>query len=156
MPRHTACMRGARAEGGAAPPGGLRRPTDDLTDGGRPPAASRGPAEWGSVSAPPVVARGFCPVFPGNPQWHGPLTPPVLDALAAYHAQKQTPFTPPGHKQGRGTDPRVRAVLGDAVFRSDVLATSGLDDRTSSRGVLAKAQELMADAVGAEHTFFST
>ncbi|MFJ4871960.1 aminotransferase class I/II-fold pyridoxal phosphate-dependent enzyme [Streptomyces sp. NPDC088757] len=81
---------------------------------------------------------------------------PVLDALAAYHAENQTPFTPPGHKQGRGADARVRAVLGDAVFRSDVLATSGLDDRKSSKGVLAKAQELMADAVGAEHTFFST
>ncbi|WP_030570595.1 aminotransferase class I/II-fold pyridoxal phosphate-dependent enzyme [Streptomyces aureocirculatus] len=81
---------------------------------------------------------------------------PVLDALVAYHAENQTPFTPPGHKQGRGADPRVRAILGDAVFNSDVLATSGLDDRTQSKGVLAKAQELMADAVGAEHTFFST
>ncbi|KUL58620.1 aminotransferase class I/II-fold pyridoxal phosphate-dependent enzyme [Streptomyces sp. NRRL S-1521] len=81
---------------------------------------------------------------------------PVLDALAAYHSEGQTPFTPPGHKQGRGADPRVRAVLGDAVFRSDVLATSGLDDRMSSKGVLSRAQELMADAVGAEHTFFST
>ncbi|MGW7103438.1 aminotransferase class I/II-fold pyridoxal phosphate-dependent enzyme [Streptomyces sp. NPDC054838] len=81
---------------------------------------------------------------------------PVLDALAAYHASGQTPFTPPGHKQARGADPRVRAVLGDAVFHSDVLATSGLDDRTSSHGVLERAQELMADAVGAEHAFFST
>ncbi|MFI0240249.1 aminotransferase class I/II-fold pyridoxal phosphate-dependent enzyme [Streptomyces sp. NPDC016845] len=81
---------------------------------------------------------------------------PVLDALAAYHAEGQTPFTPPGHKQGRGADPRVRAVLGDAVFHSDILATSGLDDRMSSKGVLSEAQELMADAVGAEHTFFST
>ncbi|MEV6250810.1 ornithine decarboxylase [Streptomyces sp. NPDC051742] len=81
---------------------------------------------------------------------------PVLDALAAYHAKRRTPFTPPGHKQGRGADPRVREILGDGVFRSDVLATSGLDDRTSSQGVVAEAQELMADAVGAEHTFFST
>ncbi|MET9429008.1 MULTISPECIES: ornithine decarboxylase [unclassified Streptomyces] len=81
---------------------------------------------------------------------------PVLDALKAYHAENQTPFTPPGHKQGRGADPRVRAVLGDAVFLSDVLATSGLDDRMSSQGILEHAQELMADAVGAEHTFFST
>ncbi|MFJ8584477.1 aminotransferase class I/II-fold pyridoxal phosphate-dependent enzyme [Streptomyces sp. NPDC093595] len=81
---------------------------------------------------------------------------PVLEALTAYHAQQQTPFTPPGHKQGRGTDPRVLAVMGDAVFRSDVLATSGLDDRMSSKGILEEAQELMADAVGAEHTFFST
>ncbi|MFH9468911.1 aminotransferase class I/II-fold pyridoxal phosphate-dependent enzyme [Streptomyces clavifer] len=81
---------------------------------------------------------------------------PVLEALEAYHAEQQMPFTPPGHKQGRGADPRVRAALGDAVFRSDVLAISGLDDRTSSHGVLAEAQALMADAVGAEHTFFST
>ncbi|MFF8261432.1 aminotransferase class I/II-fold pyridoxal phosphate-dependent enzyme [Streptomyces virginiae] len=81
---------------------------------------------------------------------------PVLDALAAYHGSGQTPFTPPGHKQGRGTDPRVLAVLGEAVFRSDVLATSGLDDRTSSQGIVEEAQALMADAVGADHAFFST
>ncbi|MDX3095551.1 ornithine decarboxylase [Streptomyces sp. ME19-03-3] len=81
---------------------------------------------------------------------------PVLEALAAYHATGQTPFTPPGHKQGRGTDARVLEALGESVFRSDILATSGLDDRTSSHGVLQKAQELMADAVGAEHAFFST
>ncbi|MFI8419955.1 aminotransferase class I/II-fold pyridoxal phosphate-dependent enzyme [Streptomyces sp. NPDC085479] len=81
---------------------------------------------------------------------------PVLDALADYHAKHQTPFTPPGHKQGRGADPRVLAVLGDAVFRADVLATSGLDDRTSSQGVLEEAQALMAEAVGADHAFFST
>ncbi|MEV8527124.1 ornithine decarboxylase [Streptomyces sp. NPDC052000] len=81
---------------------------------------------------------------------------PVLEALSAYHESGQTPFTPPGHKQARGADPRVRAVLGDAVFHSDVLATSGLDDRRSSHGVLDEAQALMADAVGAQHTFFST
>jgi arginine decarboxylase len=81
---------------------------------------------------------------------------PVLEALIAYHASGQTPFTPPGHKQGRGADPRVFDTLGGAVFHSDVLATSGLDDRTSSQGVLEQAQELMADAVGAEHAFFST
>ncbi|MEV8535502.1 ornithine decarboxylase [Streptomyces sp. NPDC051211] len=81
---------------------------------------------------------------------------PVLDALAAYHRSGQTPFTPPGHKQGRGADPRVRAVLGDAVFSADVLATSGLDDRTSSHRVIEEAQALMAEAVGADHAFFST
>ncbi|WP_445403123.1 aminotransferase class I/II-fold pyridoxal phosphate-dependent enzyme [Streptomyces sp. LE64] len=86
------------------------------------------------------------------------MTPqaPVLDALADYHASGQTPFTPPGHKQGRGADPRVRRVLGEAVFASDVLAVAGLDDRRSTHRVLARAEELMADAVGAEHTFFAT
>ncbi|OKK22979.1 ornithine decarboxylase [Streptomyces sp. CB00455] len=81
---------------------------------------------------------------------------PVLEALAAYHRRGETAFTPPGHKLTRGVDPRVSAVLGEAVFLSDVLATSGLDDRTASRGILEEAQALMADAVGAEHAFFST
>ncbi|MBT2207430.1 aminotransferase class I/II-fold pyridoxal phosphate-dependent enzyme [Actinomadura sp. NEAU-AAG7] len=81
---------------------------------------------------------------------------PVLDALAAYHREGQVPFTPPGHKQARGADPRVREVLGDGVFLSDVLAISGLDDRMSTHKVLERAQELMADAVHADHTFFST
>ncbi|MFI2076815.1 MULTISPECIES: aminotransferase class I/II-fold pyridoxal phosphate-dependent enzyme [Streptomyces] len=81
---------------------------------------------------------------------------PVLEALSAYTRTGQVPFTPPGHKQGRGTDPRVREVLGDAVFTHDLLAVGGLDDRTSSGRVLERAEALMADAVGAEHTFFST
>ncbi|MER7702529.1 ornithine decarboxylase [Kitasatospora sp. NPDC097605] len=81
---------------------------------------------------------------------------PVLEALAAYHANGHTAFTPPGHKQGRGADERVVRVLGADVFRADVLATGGLDDRLSSRGILEHAQRLMAEAVGADHTFFST
>ncbi|SDD76355.1 aminotransferase class I/II-fold pyridoxal phosphate-dependent enzyme [Actinokineospora iranica] len=81
---------------------------------------------------------------------------PVLDALRAFRELDYVPFTPPGHRQGRGVDPRVLDVLGRAVFQADVLALNGLDDRTMSQGVVQQAQELMADAVGAEHTFFST
>ncbi|MGA5822995.1 aminotransferase class I/II-fold pyridoxal phosphate-dependent enzyme [Kitasatospora sp. NPDC094028] len=81
---------------------------------------------------------------------------PVLEALAAFHTNPLTTFTPPGHKQGRGADPRVLQVLGPDVFRADVLATGGLDDRLDSRGILQHAQQLMAEAVGADHTFFST
>jgi arginine/lysine/ornithine decarboxylase len=81
---------------------------------------------------------------------------PVLDAIAAYHERGHIPYSPPGHKQGRGADLRVRAILGDDVFRGDMLATGGLDDRRSSGKVIEQAQELMADAVGADHAFFST
>jgi arginine/lysine/ornithine decarboxylase len=42
------------------------------------------------------------------------------------------------------------------VFRSDVLTLNGLDDRRQSQGVVSRAQELMADAVGATEAFFST
>jgi arginine/lysine/ornithine decarboxylase len=81
---------------------------------------------------------------------------PVLAALDEYHKRDYANYSPPGHKQGRGVDDAVRQVLGVEVFRSDVLATGGLDDRKSSGKVLERAQELMADAVGAEHAFFST
>jgi len=81
---------------------------------------------------------------------------PLLDALAEYHRLDRYGFTPPGHRQGRGADHRTRQVLGDDAFRSDVLATAGLDDRSSSGGYLERAEELMADAVGADHAFFST
>jgi arginine/lysine/ornithine decarboxylase len=47
-------------------------------------------------------------------------------------------------------------VLGVDPFRNDLVATGGLDDRASRGGVLQKAQELMAEAVGADHAFFST
>jgi lysine decarboxylase len=81
---------------------------------------------------------------------------PVLEALARYHHADEWAFTPPGHKQARGADPRARAVLGDAVFFGDVLANGGLDDRLARSRVLTRAEELMADAVHADHTFFST
>ncbi|MDT0572729.1 ornithine decarboxylase [Streptomyces sp. DSM 3412] len=81
---------------------------------------------------------------------------PVLEALQEFRRRGDVVYGPPGHKQGRGVDPRVAEVLGADVFRSDVLSLNGLDDRRQSRGVLDEAQELMADAVGAERAFFST
>jgi arginine/lysine/ornithine decarboxylase len=81
---------------------------------------------------------------------------PILDALYDHQRLDRYGFTPPGHRQGRGIDPRVREVMGLEPFRDDVLASSGLDDRRSSGGYLQQAETLMADAVGAEHAFFST
>ncbi|MCF3122108.1 ornithine decarboxylase [Streptomyces arenae] len=81
---------------------------------------------------------------------------PVLEALAEHQAKGRVGFTPPGHKQARGADPAVREVLGDAVFHGDVLASGGLDDRRTRGRILERAERLMADAVHAERTFFST
>jgi arginine decarboxylase len=81
---------------------------------------------------------------------------PVLDGITEYHRRCRYGFTPPGHRQGRGTDDRVLAVLGRDPFRGDLLASSGLDDRRSSGRMLADAEALMADAVGASSAFFST
>jgi arginine/lysine/ornithine decarboxylase len=81
---------------------------------------------------------------------------PVLDALRDYRRRDRYGFTPPGHRQGRGIGDTVREVLGEQPFHSDVLASSGLDDRRSRGGFLRHAEELMADAVGADTAFFST
>ncbi|MFI9240649.1 aminotransferase class I/II-fold pyridoxal phosphate-dependent enzyme [Streptomyces sp. NPDC053079] len=81
---------------------------------------------------------------------------PVLEALGDYHSRGRMGFTPPGHKQARGADPSVRRRLGEAVFLSDVLACGGLDDRRTRGRVQERAEALMADAVHADHTFFTT
>ncbi|WP_280236797.1 aminotransferase class I/II-fold pyridoxal phosphate-dependent enzyme [Nocardia cyriacigeorgica] len=81
---------------------------------------------------------------------------PLLDALADYRRVGRYGYTPPAHRQGRGVDERVAAIIGADAFGSDVLAGPGLDDRLMRGGYLADAEALMADAVGAETTFFST
>ncbi|GAA1626178.1 aminotransferase class I/II-fold pyridoxal phosphate-dependent enzyme [Georgenia ruanii] len=81
---------------------------------------------------------------------------PVLEALEAFRSRGDIVYGPPGHRQGRGADPRVVEVVGEGVYASDVLSLNGLDDRRQSQGVLQQAQELMADAVRADKAFFST
>ncbi|WP_019876657.1 aminotransferase class I/II-fold pyridoxal phosphate-dependent enzyme [Sporichthya polymorpha] len=81
---------------------------------------------------------------------------PVLEALEEFRRRGDTVFGPPGHKQGAGADQRVVEIVGEGVFASDVLSLNGLDDRRESQGVITQAEELMADAVHAEHAFFST
>jgi arginine decarboxylase len=81
---------------------------------------------------------------------------PILEAIAEYHRLDRYGFTPPGHRLDRGIDAATIEVLGRDPFRGDLLATSGLDDRTSSNGYLSTAQDLMAEAVGADQAFFST
>jgi arginine decarboxylase len=81
---------------------------------------------------------------------------PVLEALQEFRRRGDVVFGPPGHKQGRGADPRVVEILGEGVFASDVLTLNGLDDRRQSQGVVSQAEDLMADAVRAEKAFFST
>lgn len=81
---------------------------------------------------------------------------PLLEALADYQRLGRYGFTPPGHRQGRGADERVLAVIGREAFAADVLAAPGLDDRLAQGGYLAHAEDLMAAAVGADRAFFST
>ena len=51
---------------------------------------------------------------------------PLLEDLVDYRASDRYGFTPPGHRQGRGTDERVLEVLGHQPFGDDLLASGGL------------------------------
>jgi arginine/lysine/ornithine decarboxylase len=81
---------------------------------------------------------------------------PVLEAIARYRHENHIGFIPPGHKQGRGVDPEVLQVLGPDVFSADLIKLNGLDDREMSGNVIARAEDLMADDVGADRAYFST
>jgi arginine/lysine/ornithine decarboxylase len=81
---------------------------------------------------------------------------PILDALVDYRKANRYGFTPPGHRQGRGTDDRVLSVLGREPFHDDLLATGGLDDHHNRGNVLKRAEKLMAEAVDSDVAFFST
>jgi arginine/lysine/ornithine decarboxylase len=59
---------------------------------------------------------------------------PVLEALESYRRRGDLSFSAPGHRQGRGVDPRVLNVMGEGVFASDVITLNGLDDRRMSHG----------------------
>jgi arginine decarboxylase len=59
---------------------------------------------------------------------------PILDGPDEYHRVGRCGLTPPGHRQSRGADQRPLDVLGKDTYPSDVLATAGLDDRSSSGG----------------------
>jgi lysine decarboxylase len=81
---------------------------------------------------------------------------PILDGLIDYRKNNRYGYTPPGHRQGRGADDRVLEVLGHEPFHDDVLVSGGLDDRKTRNKYLTRAEDLMADAVGADVAWFST
>src|SRR3954454_23146198 len=81
---------------------------------------------------------------------------PVLEALQAYYETDAVSFSIPAHKEGRSLDEQTREILGEGPYRADAPMHKGLDDRVSSYQVQSFAQELAADAFGADQALFST
>jgi arginine/lysine/ornithine decarboxylase len=79
---------------------------------------------------------------------------PLLDALQAAAHQPHAPFYAPGHKQGRGIPQRLVDLLGVSVFPADLPELPQLDNLFAPTGVIQEAQELAADAFGADQTWF--
>src|SRR4051812_26672836 len=83
-------------------------------------------------------------------------TAPIADAMAAYWERDRLSFSIPAHGGGRGPLPEFAKWAGIDAARSDVPMSHGLDTRDRAWKVQATAQELFAEAVGAEQTLFST
>ena len=79
---------------------------------------------------------------------------PLFDAIINYINEDITPFHIPSHKMGRGINPKWKEYAGENIFKMDICEVQGLDDLHQPEGVIKEAQELAAEAWGAERTFF--
>ena len=80
---------------------------------------------------------------------------PLFSALRRHAAKRPVQFHIPGHKTGRAMDPEFRAFLGEPALSIDLINITPLDDLMHPTGIIAQAQELAAEAFGADATFFS-
>ncbi len=78
---------------------------------------------------------------------------PVLEALEKFKKMRVVPFDVPGHKRGRGNK-ALRDFLGEKCLSVDVNSMKPLDNLCHPVSVIKKAEELAADAFGANHAFF--
>lgn len=78
---------------------------------------------------------------------------PLFQALSDFRKRRMVSFDVPGHKQGRGNE-ELAAFLGRQCLSVDVNAMKMLDSLIHPTGVIAQAQELAADAFGADRSFF--
>jgi arginine decarboxylase len=83
------------------------------------------------------------------------LETPLFDALLKHRNRHPIQFHIPGHKKGQGVDPAFREFVGDNILSIDLINIAPLDDLHSPKGAIKQAQELAAQAFGADYTFFS-
>ncbi|WP_253202880.1 aminotransferase class I/II-fold pyridoxal phosphate-dependent enzyme [Priestia aryabhattai] len=80
---------------------------------------------------------------------------PLFTGLVNHAKKNPTQFHIPGHKKGNGMDPEFRSFIGDDALSIDLINIGPLDDLHQPKGIIKQAQDLAAEAFGADHTFFS-
>ncbi|MGE6631241.1 aminotransferase class I/II-fold pyridoxal phosphate-dependent enzyme [Bacillus sp. NPDC077027] len=80
---------------------------------------------------------------------------PLYTGLKKHASKNPVQFHIPGHKKGAGMDPEFRSFIGDNALSIDLINIEPLDDLHSPKGIIKEAQDLAAEAFGADHTFFS-
>ena len=77
---------------------------------------------------------------------------PIYEALERFRRMRVVPFDVPGHKRGRG-NPELTAFLGKQCVGVDVNSMKPLDNLCHPISIIREAEELAADAFGAENAF---
>ena len=78
---------------------------------------------------------------------------PIYEALERFRRDRVVPFDVPGHKHGRG-NPELVQLLGERCVSIDVNSMKPLDNLCHPISVIREAEELAADAFGADRSFF--
>ena len=76
----------------------------------------------------------------------------MYEALETFRNMRVVPFDVPGHKRGRG-NPELTRFLGQQCVGIDVNSMKPLDNLCHPISVIHEAEDLAADAFGAEHAF---
>lgn len=80
---------------------------------------------------------------------------PLFTGLLEHASKNPIQFHIPGHKKGMGMNPTFREFLGENALSIDLINIAPLDDLHHPKAMIKEAQELAAEAFGADHTFFS-
>lgn len=79
---------------------------------------------------------------------------PYLDALLAYRARGFIAFHTPGHKHGKGAPQKLREAMGMPLLAVDVAMAGGVEDTRESTRLVRVAEDLAAEAWGADRCYF--
>jgi lysine decarboxylase len=92
----------------------------------------------------------------GEPAASAQPTAPYLEAVTAYGFRGSIRFHVPGHKGGEGADPGLRTALGERALLLDVPQDIEGIDIGPAPTPYEQAEQLAAEAYGAERTWFLT
>jgi arginine decarboxylase len=80
---------------------------------------------------------------------------PLFTGLLEHAKKRPVQFHIPGHKKGQGMDEEFRRFIGENALSIDLINIAPLDDLHAPHGIIREAQQLAAEAFGADHTYFS-
>ncbi|MBA2877821.1 aminotransferase class I/II-fold pyridoxal phosphate-dependent enzyme [Anoxybacillus ayderensis] len=80
---------------------------------------------------------------------------PLFTGLLEHIKKNPIQFHIPGHKKGAGMDEQFRSFIGENALAMDLINIGPLDDLHQPKGMIKRAQQLAAEAFGADYTFFS-